>query len=115
MALELTTVSQEIKVWYALRTEGEIFGNPYTEFVSAITDWHRDTIELPSGETAKLVEKNIPDDEDEDVKTFIIFSIGEKLYRMDGDDYDSWSSVRNYYTPYEVESKIVTETKYVRV
>lgn len=112
MTLKLENIDQEIKVWYALSHEGSVFDNPYTAFVSRLTHWNK-TVELPTKGKVNLVENSISEDEGGDV--FVIFSVDGKTYRIDGDEYSSWSSDRDYYAPYEVESKVVTETKYVRV
>jgi hypothetical protein len=112
MTLKLTSIDQEIKVWYALSHEGSVFDNPYTAFVSTLTHWNK-TVELPTKGKVKLIDNSISEDEGED--SFVIFSVDDKIYRIDGDEYSSWSSDRDFYAPYEVESKVVTETRYVRV
>jgi hypothetical protein len=112
MALELKNIDQEIKVWYALSHEGTTFDNPYTAFVERLTLWSAPVITLPTKGKATLVENTIGE---EDGDCFIIFKVDGKTYRIDGDEYSSWNSDRDYYAPYEVESKVVTETKYVRV
>lgn len=111
--IELNGISDEIKVWYALRTEATSFTNPYTEFVERITDYYRSTVELPSGKV-EVVENKATDDEDTD-EGYVIFSVGGKTYRIDGDEYSSWGHTRHFRSVYEVESKVVTETRYVRI
>jgi hypothetical protein len=111
--IELTTIDQEIKVWYALATEARIFDNPYTAFVERLTGWGSKIVDLPSGRVS-LVENKATDDEDTD-EGYIVFSVAGKTYRMDGDEYSSWGGTRQFHSVYEVESKVVTETRYVRI
>lgn len=113
MALDYNnlTVQQQIHIW------GLVTGNrPAVEkFFNEVSYSH--DVELPDG-TAKMVavSENANDIySDDEEPSWVVFSHGDKLYKIERSGYSSWDDDYSYDGPFEVVGRPVNEVQYFKV
>ena len=105
-----TQIQQEIVDWYKAEADSDeevYFDEAWPEFNEMI--WGSGTVDLPSGEAKTLDSYGGEGKGDE---YWVVFQVGEKIYRVDG-YYSSWEGVNwESAEPYEVKPVEVTVIEY---
>jgi hypothetical protein len=110
----MADIKQEILDWYNSQLESdekvEYFDEVWPEFYEEI--WGSGSVTLASGDTKTLEDFG---GEGQGDQRWVVFAVGDKIYRVDG-YYASWDGTTwEDPTPYEVKPVEVTVVKYKKV